>query len=82
MKIDFKKWLQINEDGPSAPNVPAAGGTTAANIGPPVPTKLFAGKLIRRMSPADDADVDEFTTCGLGGCPRAPKKQENSKKKK
>lgn len=78
--MNFKKWLQILETGTSTPSVGAAGGTYQANIGPPVPMKLFAGAgLVRRKFPFD-ADTDEFTTCGLAGCPRSPIK--NSKKKK
>lgn len=81
MNINFKNWLKLLEDGTSAPNVSAAGGTYQANIGPPVPMKLFAGNIVKRKYPFD-ADEDEFTTCGLGGCPRGNVSKKTSKRKK
>jgi hypothetical protein len=64
MMENFKKWLELKESGTSAGSVAGHSGTDSGDI---------AGYKRVAIGGKSSADLNQFTKCGLGGCPKPEK---------
>jgi hypothetical protein len=68
MITNFKDWLKIQETTTTSNVVSGASGTDTGNIAS-FKMPMGGGGVIKRTT----ADLNQYTKCGLGGCPKKGK---------